>query len=151
MRTSVSATLGWDQEQYRDFFHEQLYFGDPALWQGNYRPQNTLIIESSKDDCIPGDSRASLVQATGEPERIVYPYNHWQPFLAMTPGSLLIDFRLAIISSLPIDRALLLSQSMVRASRPFFALQKSRASTATPPGTWTTLSTPGMEVAAESS
>ena len=85
MRKSVSTTLGWDQEQYRDFFHSQLYYGDPALWQGNYRPQNTLIIESSKDDCIPAGSRSSFFQATGSPERIVYPYNHWQPFLAMTP------------------------------------------------------------------
>ena len=58
---------------------------DPALWRGRYRPENTLIIESSKDDCIPPDSREALFYATGEPERIVYPYNHWQPFLSMTP------------------------------------------------------------------
>ena len=85
MRKSVSDTLEWDQEQYRAYFREQMRYGDPALWRGQYRPQNTLIVESSKDDCIPGDSRASLFQATGEPERVVYPYNHWQPFLAMTP------------------------------------------------------------------
>jgi len=85
MRKSVSDTLGWDQEQYRAYFREQLYSGDPAQWQGNYKSQNTLIIESSKDDCIPAASRASFFAATGEPERILYPYNHWQPFLAMTP------------------------------------------------------------------
>lgn len=85
MREQVSETLGWDREQYRDFFHQQLTFGDPARWRGHYRPENTLIIESSKDDCIPESSRASLFHATGQPERIVYPYNHWQPFLSMTP------------------------------------------------------------------
>lgn len=85
MREEVSETLGWSQEQYREFFRQQLVFGDPARWKGRYRPENTLIIESGKDDCIPAASRASLFHATGEPERIVYPYNHWQPFLSMTP------------------------------------------------------------------
>lgn len=85
MREQVSDTLGWSQEEYRQFFRQQLRYGDPALWKGHYRPENTLIIESSKDDCIPPESRASLFHATGEPERIVYPYNHWQPFLSMTP------------------------------------------------------------------
>ncbi len=85
MRESVSESLGWDQEQYRAFFRDKLRYGDPALWRGSYRSENTLIIESSKDDCIPAGSRASLFSATGEPERILYPYNHWQPFLSMTP------------------------------------------------------------------
>ncbi len=85
MREQVSADLGWDQEQYRAFFREHLAPGDPALWRGRYRPENTLIIESSKDDCIPPESREALFYATGQPERIVYPYNHWQPFLSMTP------------------------------------------------------------------
>jgi dienelactone hydrolase len=85
MREEVSETLGWTQQQYREYFQEQLTYGDPARWQGHYRPENTLIIESGKDDCIPAASRASLFTATGEPERILYPYNHWQPFLSMTP------------------------------------------------------------------
>jgi hypothetical protein len=85
MREQVSETLDWSQEQYRQFFHQQLLYGDPARWRGSYRPQNTLIIESSKDDCIPAESRASFYYATGQPERILYPYNHWQPFLSMTP------------------------------------------------------------------
>ncbi|MEH6586983.1 MAG: hypothetical protein V7720_10500 [Halioglobus sp.] len=85
MREQVSEDLGWDQEQYREFFQRHLAYGDPARWRGHYRPENTLIIESSKDDCIPEASRAALFHATGQPERIVYPYNHWQPFLSMTP------------------------------------------------------------------
>lgn len=85
MRKSVSETLGWDQARYRDYFHDKLRYGDPALWRGRYRSENTLVIESSKDDCVPPGSRAELFAATGEPERILYPYNHWQPFLAMTP------------------------------------------------------------------
>jgi hypothetical protein len=84
-RKRVSKKLGWSQEQYRAFFREQMHYGDPALWQGRYRPENTLIIESGKDDCIPAASRAALFEATGQPERILYPYNHWQPFLSMTP------------------------------------------------------------------
>ncbi|QFU74283.1 hypothetical protein EY643_00700 [Halioglobus maricola] len=85
MRKRVTKTLDWSQEQYRDYFHQMLAEGDPANWQGHYRPEGTLIIESSKDDCIPQASRELLFTATGEPERIVYPYNHWQPFLSMTP------------------------------------------------------------------
>jgi dienelactone hydrolase len=84
-RKQVSENLGWSQEQYRAFFREQMRYGDPALWQGRYRPENTLVIESSQDDCIPAASRAALFDATGQPERILYPYNHWQPFLSMTP------------------------------------------------------------------
>ena len=85
MRESVQETLGWDHDQYRQYFRRALAEGDPARWRGQYRPEGTLIIESSKDDCIPARSRAALFSATGEPERIVYPYNHWQPFLSMTP------------------------------------------------------------------
>lgn len=85
VRKQVSADLDWSQEQYRAFFRDQLRYGDPAMWQGRYRAENTLIIESSRDDCIPAASRAALFNATGQPERILYPYNHWQPFLSMTP------------------------------------------------------------------
>ncbi|MEP4145951.1 MAG: hypothetical protein ABJL54_01955 [Halioglobus sp.] len=85
MREQVSEDLGWDQEQYREFFRKHLTLGDPARWRGHYRPENTLIIESGKDDCIPEGSRKALFYATGQPERVVYPYNHWQPFLSMTP------------------------------------------------------------------
>ena len=85
MREQVSEELNWDQEQYREFFRKHLALGDPARWRGHYRPENTLIIESSKDDCIPEESRESLFYATGQPERVVYAYNHWQPFLSMTP------------------------------------------------------------------
>ncbi len=84
-RKQVSERLGWSQEEYRAFFRQQMRYGDPALWRGRYRPENTLIIESDKDDCIPPASRAALFEATGQPERILYPYNHWQPFLSMTP------------------------------------------------------------------
>ena len=85
MRKHAMKNLGWDREQFRAFFRAKLAQGDPALWRGRYRPENTLIVESSRDDCIPAESRESLWEATGRPERIVFPYNHWQPFLAMTP------------------------------------------------------------------
>jgi pimeloyl-ACP methyl ester carboxylesterase len=85
MRNHVKDNLGWSQEQFREFFRDKLSQGDPALWQGHYRPEGTLIVESGEDDCIPPGSREALWQATGRPERIVFPYNHWQPFLAMTP------------------------------------------------------------------
>ena len=85
MRSHVKQNLGWSQEQFREFFHRRLIFGDPARWRGRYRPENTLIIEASDDDCMPRASREALWHATGRPERILFPYNHWQPFLAMTP------------------------------------------------------------------
>lgn len=85
MRKQVSDSLGWTQDEYRAFFRDKLRDGDPWRWRGRYRAENTLIIESSKDDCIPAASRAALYEATGKPERILYPYNHWQPFLSMTP------------------------------------------------------------------
>jgi hypothetical protein len=85
MRERVKENLGWTQEQFRAFFREKLADGDPAQWRGRYRPENTLIIESSRDDCIPPESRETLWLVTGRPERILFPYNHWQPFLAMTP------------------------------------------------------------------
>jgi hypothetical protein len=85
MRKGVMNSFGWSTEEFREFFRQKLAFGDPALWRGHYRPEGTLIIESSKDDCMPPESRDALWQATGQPERIIFPYNHWQPFLAMTP------------------------------------------------------------------
>jgi hypothetical protein len=85
MRNGVKKNLGWSQEQYREFFREKFRDGDPSLWQGAYRPENTLLIEGSQDACVPPNSRDALWQVTGQPERIIYPYNHWQPFLAMTP------------------------------------------------------------------
>jgi pimeloyl-ACP methyl ester carboxylesterase len=86
-RKRMKRALDWDQEQFRAYFHDKLAFGDPALWQGRYNAANTLIIEASEDDCMPPQSRLGLWESTGRPERIVFPYNHWQPFLAMTPVS----------------------------------------------------------------
>ncbi len=85
MRKRAMRNLDWNLDQFRSFFRDKLAFGDPALWRGRYRPEGGLIIEATEDDCIPPASRESLWLATGRPERIVFPYNHWQPFLAMTP------------------------------------------------------------------
>jgi hypothetical protein len=85
MRDNVKENLGWSQEQFRSFFHAKLAEGDPALWRGRFRAENSLIIDSAKDDCMPPESREALWQAMGQPERIMFPYNHWQPFLALTP------------------------------------------------------------------
>jgi hypothetical protein len=34
---------------------------------------------------MPMETRRALRTATGEPERLVLDYNHWQSFLALTP------------------------------------------------------------------
>ncbi|MEM1111684.1 MAG: hypothetical protein AAGI11_07235 [Pseudomonadota bacterium] len=85
MRKGVQKQLGWDQQEYRAFFREKFRDGDPGLWLGAYRSENTLIIEGATDACVPPNSREALWMATGKPERIIYASNHWQPFLAMTP------------------------------------------------------------------
>ncbi|MEM9254335.1 MAG: hypothetical protein AAGA91_02745 [Pseudomonadota bacterium] len=88
MGKRVTSNLGWSQEHLRDYLREALSFGDPARWKGRYRPDKTLIVEGTKDTCMPAKSRETLWRATGRPERIRLPYNHWQPFLAMTPVGL---------------------------------------------------------------
>jgi hypothetical protein len=92
MRENVKESLGWSQQEFRNFFRLRLAMGDPARWRGRYRPENTLIIEAEADDCVPPASREAFWHATGRPERILFPYNHWQPFLALTPvgGNVLI-------------------------------------------------------------
>lgn len=88
MRRAAVRRYGWSEAEMRELFHRKLMPGDPARWRGRYRPENTLIIETEQDDCVPPPAREALWLATGKPERIVFPYNHWQPFLALTPVGL---------------------------------------------------------------
>jgi pimeloyl-ACP methyl ester carboxylesterase len=85
MRNSVKKNFGWSQQQFQQYFSDKLSNGNPARWQGRYRTESTLIIEAGRDECMPQDTRMALRTATGEPERVVIDYNHWQSFLALTP------------------------------------------------------------------
>ncbi|MEH6591860.1 MAG: dienelactone hydrolase family protein [Halioglobus sp.] len=85
MRNRVKKKLGWSQQQFEQYFSDKLRDGNPARWQGRYRSDSTLIVEAGRDDCMPLDTRRALRTATGEPERLVLDYNHWQSFLALTP------------------------------------------------------------------
>lgn len=85
VRKHVLTKFGWSRDQYRDFFHEILVHGDPIQWAGRYNPQQILIIEAGQDRCVPKISREAFWVATGKPERISLPYDHWTAFLSLTP------------------------------------------------------------------
>ncbi len=85
VRQHVLTDFGWSRDQYEDFFHGILSHGDPIRWAGRYNPQRILIIEAGKDRCVPKVSRDALWVATGKPERISLPYDHWMAFLSLTP------------------------------------------------------------------
>lgn len=85
VRKHVLADFGWSRDQYEDFFHGILSHGDPVNWAGRYNPEQILIIEAGKDRCVPKVSRDALWVATGKPERISLPYDHWTAFLSLTP------------------------------------------------------------------
>jgi hypothetical protein len=58
---------------------------DPASHPGKVDPQEVLIVEAARDECIPESAREALWGSMGRPERIRLPHRHKRAFLAMTP------------------------------------------------------------------
>ena len=58
---------------------------DPVNYPGRVDPESVLMIEATRDECMPKEGRSALYQALGQPERIAIEASHKRAFLAMTP------------------------------------------------------------------
>ncbi len=84
-RTAVLQQFGWPLATYREHMTRVFSSLDPVLYEGMVDASKVLMIDAHYDDCMPANTRNSLWQALGQPERISYKYPHKKAFLAMTP------------------------------------------------------------------
>jgi cephalosporin-C deacetylase-like acetyl esterase len=85
VQSKVQKEFGWSLDEFADKL-EPLYRDlDPANYAGRVTAERILIVEATKDNCIPAQAREDLWLAMGRPRRISIPHGHKRAFLSMTP------------------------------------------------------------------
>ncbi|MFQ5994010.1 MAG: dienelactone hydrolase family protein [Acidiferrobacterales bacterium] len=84
-RNVLLDRLGWTEEIFEKKLEAPLYPINPAAYGGRVNPNRVLLFEAEYDTCIPESGRTAFWQALGEPERILWPYDHKMAFLMMSP------------------------------------------------------------------
>ena len=85
VRARVARDFGWDAEDLEVLFEPIMHDVDAANYKGLIDPQNVLIVDASRDDCMAEDCRESLWEALGRPERLTLNYDHRRAFYSFTP------------------------------------------------------------------
>ncbi|RMH20439.1 MAG: hypothetical protein D6696_08205, partial [Acidobacteria bacterium] len=84
LRRIVAERFGWSAGDLERWLEPIFAPVNPARYAGGIDPRRALIIEATKDECIPPSARETLWRAMGRPARIDLPYGHKVSFLAMT-------------------------------------------------------------------
>jgi dienelactone hydrolase len=80
--------FGWSRTEMEERL-EPLYDPlDPARYPDRVDPEQVLIIEAGKDECVPRSCRDDLWEAMGRPERTIINATHRHAFYTMTPLNL---------------------------------------------------------------
>ena len=85
LQSKVKKEYGWTLDEFADKLEPLYYDLDPANFAGQADAARILIVEATKDDCIPAQAREDLWLAMGRPKRISIPRGHKRAFLSMTP------------------------------------------------------------------
>jgi len=85
MKAKAFGEFGWSEEELESRIESRFQAAEPASYPGRVDPSTVLIVEATKDDCIPETAREALWETMGRPERILLNYKHKQAFLSMTP------------------------------------------------------------------
>jgi dienelactone hydrolase len=85
VRAKAAESFGWDRDELAARLEPIMSVVDPANYPDRVDPQRVLIIEASRDKCVPEESRKDLWLALGKPERISMNYDHAPAFYSMTP------------------------------------------------------------------
>lgn len=85
VRERILDRFGWTVAEYRALFERSFTRGDPASYRGLFPPsERILMIDTLRDQCMPGDAREAFWDALGRPPRLTLAYGHKQAFLGMT-------------------------------------------------------------------
>jgi dienelactone hydrolase len=85
VRERAARDFGWSAEDLEGLLEPIMREVDAANYPGRVDPQNVLIVEASRDDCMAEECRESLWEALGNPERISMEYDHKRSFYSFTP------------------------------------------------------------------
>jgi dienelactone hydrolase len=85
VRERVALDFGWSADDLEVQLEPIMHDVDAANYRGVVDPKNVLIVEASQDDCMVEDSRESLWEVLGRPERISMSYDHKRAFYSITP------------------------------------------------------------------
>ena len=85
VQAKAAETFGWDREELAAQLEPIMSVVDSANYPDRVDPRQVLIIEASRDKCMPEKSREDLWLALGKPERISMDYDHAPSFYSMTP------------------------------------------------------------------
>jgi hypothetical protein len=85
VRDGVARDFGWSADDLGRLLEPIMRDVDAATYPGQVNPQNVLIVEATRDDCMAKDCRESLWEALGRPERISMNYDHKRAFYSITP------------------------------------------------------------------
>ena len=83
-RGLVESRLGWSRERLEGWLEPRLRMLNPTEYADKIDPRKVLIIDASRDHCIPASARDDLWNAMGRPERLSLGYGHKMSFLSMT-------------------------------------------------------------------
>lgn len=83
-RDAALARFGWTVEDFVRRVEPVLRPVEPLRWAHRADPREILVLEATKDRCIPESGRRELWEALGRPERWALPYGHRMSFLSMT-------------------------------------------------------------------
>lgn len=85
VRERVARDFGWSAEDLELLLEPIMREVDAANYPGRVEPQNVLIVDAGRDDCMAPECRESLWEALGRPERLTMHYDHKRAFYSMTP------------------------------------------------------------------
>jgi len=85
VRERVARDFGWGAEDLEKHLEPIMRNVDAANYSGQIDPEKVLIVDASRDDCMPRDCRESLWNALGRPERLTMNYDHRRAFYSITP------------------------------------------------------------------
>jgi dienelactone hydrolase len=85
VQATAAENFGWDREELAAQLEPIIGVVDAANYPNRVDPKGVLIIDASRDKCVPEKSREDLWLALGKPERISINYDHAPAFYSMTP------------------------------------------------------------------
>ena len=84
-RQAFMPRLELTAEQFGEEFGRLFEVVNPSRFSGRRDPSTVLMIDARNDLCMPPESRDSLWQSLGKPDRYTIQFGHKDSFLAMTP------------------------------------------------------------------
>ena len=85
VRERIARDFGWTANDLEERLEPIMRDVDAANYADKVDPENILIVDAGRDDCMPEASRESMWETLGRPERLTMNYDHKRSFYSITP------------------------------------------------------------------